>query len=177
MWFSAHEKWLKAISASSADGKHDSYLSLIDEPASTLGCTAQAQFCNPTYPKGTACEPLRSWGDTTVPWADFWNKDQIDALNWATTTFQQEQVSISTLVNAIGTSVLAARYSLAGGLSGPLPDNQWQIEVEHLVGASLASLQGTLVEAANGPSAEGLKPYQVLPDTDVAKRMCINQVR
>ncbi|KAF2655639.1 hypothetical protein K491DRAFT_678705 [Lophiostoma macrostomum CBS 122681] len=175
LWFSAHEKWLKAISATSDENTHESYLSLIDEPASTLGCTAQAQFCNPMYPEGTACEPLGSWEVTTDSFADFWSKEQIDAINWVSAYSEQEQVSVSTLVNAIGTSVLAARYDLAGGLSGPLPDNQWQIEVEHFVGASLASLQGTVVEAANGPTSEGLKELQVLPDTDVAKRMCVNQ--
>ena len=110
-----------------------------------------------------------------MPDADFWNQKQVDAIQWASFTTGQEYCTLSTLANAIGTSVLTARYSLAGGLSGPLPSDQWQVEIEHMVGASLASLQGTFVEAANGPATEDLKQFQVLPDTAEAHRMCTSQ--
>ena len=38
-WFSAHEKWLKAISSASNDSAQEPYLYLTDEAASTIGCT------------------------------------------------------------------------------------------------------------------------------------------
>ncbi|KAH7113242.1 hypothetical protein B0J11DRAFT_595485 [Dendryphion nanum] len=171
-WFSATEKWLVPISQSNQTGNP---IYLTDEPASALGCTSQVQFCNPNLLKDQQCEPLTGIKRGGIHNEKMWNAKQLQAMEWAALASQQEEFSLDVLVATIGTSALLARYRLANGLSGSLPDNQWQIEVEHLVGTVLASIQGAIVEATHGPTSEELKQFQHLPSNKVAENMCKNQ--
>jgi hypothetical protein len=99
----------------------------------------------------------------------------MNALDWMFTS-SVGYVGNTHLVGAIGPSILEARYQLNNGLSGDLPSNQWQIEVEHMLGTTLASVQGMFVESASGPREKKLDQFKALPKTDQARRMCVNQV-
>lgn len=84
--------------------------------------------------------------------------------------------TISATVGFIGASALRARYSLAYGFSGPLPDNQWQLEAESWITGALASLQDVFVEAANG-IPEALEDFRQPPPANetVTLNLCANQ--
>ncbi|KAF2183496.1 hypothetical protein K469DRAFT_689964 [Zopfia rhizophila CBS 207.26] len=173
LWFAAHEKWLVPIS--STEEKASKQLYLTDEPASTMGCTTQLQFCNPNLPKDKRCEPLRGVNANANRIEGLWSEKQLTRIAWAAQTMRQGFFIPNNFAAFIGTSVLSARYNLAMGVNGPLPPNQWELEVEHLVGASLASLQSAFVESANGPLREILKQFQVHPKDNEAMSMCTNQ--
>lgn len=177
LWFSAHEKWLISLTTDDLpDGVAFQYL--VDEPASTLGCTQQVQFCNPGLPRDKGCEPLQPLRPLLGPKNHseaLWSKSQLDALKWAETSLWQDFTHPEIVVGSIGTSVLTARYNLANGICGRLPNNQWQIEIEQFLATTLASLQGSFVEVANGPRDQRAEEYQSHPETDQARKMCRNQ--
>ncbi|KAF1955428.1 hypothetical protein CC80DRAFT_474937 [Byssothecium circinans] len=173
-WFSAHQQWRRDLGSNNLTGS-GVFSYLPDEPASTLGCTQQVQFCNPNLPAGKNCEPLQGFTASAAHNQSLWSKEQLEALNWVESVFDQERVKLANFVTFSGSSVLTARYNQVGFVSSPLPDNQWQIEVEHLVGAFLSSLQGVFVEVANGPRTEPLKQFQVHPKDQASKNICTNQ--
>lgn len=155
----------------------DSYLQ--NEPLGVMACAIQMQYCNPRLPKGQNCEPLRGLMDPRA--SDevtkiFPDEQQFAALKWADTLWTGSVYTVNNMVGFIGSSSLLARYGLAYGYQGPLPDNQWQLESEHWVKGTLASLQDTFVTAANG-IPESLDAFLAAPAANetVALGMCKNQ--
>jgi hypothetical protein len=76
----------------------------------------------------------------------------------------------------LGTQVLTARNKLNGPLVGSLPDNQWQLEVQHWHATALAFLQACFLESIIGfqdPKYSHLIRY---PNTTTEKDLCANQV-
>ena len=177
-WFSAHYNRSAKLSTRPGGVVKDLYLS--DEPASALGCTHQTQWCNPNLPQDIGCQSLVPAADSSKWNKTLWSKDQLHVLDWFVGTSQQEYYDASSMVNNIGATALTARYDLSTGRSMALPNNQWQIEVEHFVGTSLASLQGTFVESASGPQLDDFRPFQVIPenvkDNSLGRKICSNQV-
>ena len=55
-------------------------------------------------------------------------------------------------MDSLGISALTARDTLLDGNQGPLPSDQWMLEVEHWHDISMAQLQRVAVELATGPS-------------------------
>ncbi|OCL08920.1 hypothetical protein AOQ84DRAFT_388517 [Glonium stellatum] len=173
LWYGAHYMWKHPIETQNGT---TSPLYLKDEPASVLGCTFQVQFCNPNLPEDTRCEPLRGLIDSTYPTSNLWhNEGQRNTAAWVNKVLEQGLFTISSIPEYIGVTTLTARYGLVYGLQGPLPDNQWQLEAAHFVGASMASLQGAFVEAANGPPTTQLKEFQYQPNDTQSHFMCTNQ--
>jgi hypothetical protein len=150
-----------------------------NEPLGVMACAIQVQYCNPNLPFGTNCEPLRGFLD---PRASnevkkiFTNDAQFAALKWADTLWTGSMYTMNTMVGFIGSSSLLARYGLSYGYQGPLPDNQWQVEAEHWVKGTLASLQDVFVTAANGIPAS-LESFRETPNRNEtgALSMCRNQ--
>jgi hypothetical protein len=150
-----------------------------NEPLGVMACAIQVQYCNPNLPFGINCEPLRGFLD---PRASnevkkiFTNDEQFAALKWADTLWTGSMYTVNTMVGFIGSSSLLARYGLSYGYQGPLPDNQWQVEAEHWVKGTLASLQDVFVTAANGIPAS-LESFRETPNRNetAALSMCRNQ--
>ncbi|KAL0258270.1 hypothetical protein SLS55_007443 [Diplodia seriata] len=57
----------------------------------------------------------------------------------------------------------------------PIPDYQWQLDVEKLNNISLAWLQQYFVDIATGPSDPRMDPFSILPRNENDKRTCRNQ--
>lgn len=76
----------------------------------------------------------------------------------------------------VGTAALRARYGLSYGYSGPLPDNQWQLETEHWTKGMLASLQDAFVITVGG-FPEEVEDFRDPPEANhtVARDLCRNQ--
>jgi hypothetical protein len=150
-----------------------------DEPLGVMGCMQQVQYCNPNLPEAERCEPLRGLFDpqrAAEVKKIFPTDEHFAAIDWVDSIWTYGVYTISATVDFIGAAALRARQSLSYGYSAPLPDNQWQLEVEHLVKGSLASLQDTFVEAANG-MPEALEDFRKAPDANdtVARNICANQ--
>jgi hypothetical protein len=106
---------------------------------------------------------------------NFPSKDSLDAIYWVDLVWLYNMYKFSDAVFYIGASALRARNSLSTGSSGPLPDNQWQLEAEHFKKGTLASLQDAFVEVANG-MPEALKDFRQPPATNdtMPRKMCAN---
>ncbi len=75
----------------------------------------------------------------------------------------------------LGPHVLKARDRLNGPLMGSLPDNQWQLEVQHWYAAVTAHLQGQFLRYTNGFTNPVLEKLITGPRTEIQQQMCANQ--
>jgi hypothetical protein len=174
-WFSAHQNGSRIAYYS---GEKTLQLYTQDEPVSVMGCAAQMQLCNPNLPKEIGCQPLDGPTNNYIngvqePWANS-TKEVKEYMEWTLGTLTTVFDSLENIVLTGNGNSLAARFG-QGIFAHPLPDNQWEEEVIGWAGASLASLQGALVEAT-----QGLKPLPLNvtkgPDTNGAKIACGSQV-
>jgi hypothetical protein len=158
-----------------------------EEAASPLGCTEQMQFCNATWGCGPlagaldALEGALSSFNTTVPC--FGDREPgcppsnlSSRLNWFSNILYIAQTTAYNLF-LNGPQALASEASLFQGTMGPLPDNQWQIDVQHWFATFLAALQTGVVLAATGSSNSILQNISWTPADPYQKDMCNNQVR
>lgn len=83
---------------------------------------------------------------------------------------------LDAFVETLGAGSLTARYKLVSGYQGPLPDNQWQLDVEHWHASTLAAIQGSAVDAATGPASPDMRQYWVPPENEQQQYLCNNQV-
>lgn len=159
-----------------------------DEAASSMGCTEQFQYCNPSLPKNK-CGPLASSLDSRAEAAPLFgmsktdfvsagllNEAMISRYQWLI-TLVTAAVSTNTIVNTLGPDSLLSPKYLLGGLMGSLPDDQWQLDVQNWWAIFLASLQAEVVETARGSADSALDPYKELPYNSHIRSMCNNQVR
>jgi hypothetical protein len=172
-WYSAHREG-RPIPATYGDGTAPTYLT--DEPATVLGCTMQLQFCNPNLPEGSRCSALAGGFDDRVDFTELYKTpSQKTMFKWAVDVFQLGFFSISGIVDNLGAPALIARQGLQTNRQGPLPNNQWQLEVEQWVGASLASIQDTFVAMGNGPTPT-YQQFRMAPNGTEQKTVCKNIV-
>lgn len=150
-----------------------------DEPARVLGCTSQYQYCNPISKSGKSgkpgksCTPLAGWYQATAASFALWSNDgQRNLFNASLQKILGHGSSIDDIVKSANIASLKAREKLQGGLQGPLPDNQWQLEVENWYGGSLAVLQGAPVNYATGPIEPALLQILNRPQTESERRLC-----
>lgn len=173
-WFSAHRLGAEFFTVVNETNIRRTYLQ--DEPMGVMGCTMQTQFCNPNLPESERCAPLSGYADDTFNVTDLYETPaQKKMFKWAVHAIQLGFFSISGIVDALGVSALVARQALANNNQGPLPNNQWQLEVEHWVSASLASVQGSLVETGNGPMPL-YQRFRLPPNGTEEQQMCQSQV-
>lgn len=149
-----------------------------DRVLSVLGCTEQYQFCN-----STSCStPDGLYADQAAPYLGLMlNSDQKATFDlvWNATT----GVNINFIANLLGDQLLLAMdKALEPGApaSGPLPPNQWEAEVTHIVNVMLAALQRRVVDYVAPPNVAlylstgvvSSLSYITPPNTDSAKQMC-----
>ncbi|KAF4543485.1 Cytochrome p450 protein [Lasiodiplodia theobromae] len=65
-------------------------------------------------------------------------------------------------------------YTLNQGIQAKLPDNQWQLDVEHWHDISMASLQSGVVNAATGPSDPSILEVWQSPQNAEEHKVCHN---
>jgi len=176
-WYSAHKPGPNRTNTVSGI-QEPTYLA--DDLVSVLGCTNQYQLCNPNIPEGSStprCNPLTGYADFTFDRYALWDSSpqQRRFVKWLDHLLGLGLFTASGIVDAVGTGALKARYNMEDGGQGPLAADQWQQEVETWVGASLASIQGSLVEGANGPPP-AMMPFKVAPNNTDEWRACLNQV-
>ena len=154
---------------------------LQDEPASPLGCVEQRQFCSPRNQGEDGqplCTPLTGiWEIPYVTEPIVKSPDgELNHFKWFHNVATSPQDTINHLVSFLHATILQSRLSVSRNAQGPLPDNQWQIEVQHMFSTLLASVQQSFVHAAAVPNVPGLDEFIIPPMSDESDRMCINQV-
>lgn len=161
-----------------------------EEAASPLGCVSQYQFCNPSLSSNN-CGPLVSWSDvqresaslfgiTTEDWDDGVFPTTSNTMGsrfvWLTQVLGLGQASIPSLIMQLGQDALTSLKYFNSGTMGPLPIDQWQLDVRYWWATYLASVQTAVVDTAHGPTDPELTPYKVLPFNSHGRDMCNNQV-
>ncbi|KAF2447452.1 hypothetical protein P171DRAFT_330563, partial [Karstenula rhodostoma CBS 690.94] len=126
-----------------------------DEPASVLACAKQYQLCYPDK-SGNPSHCSRLGGK--------------QELNWLLTSLPQEEARL----NRTRWSIMAALTGNELDAFGPLPDNQWQLDVEHWHAATLVAMQGSAVDAASGPSDPAMRRFWAAPENELERAVCSN---
>lgn len=150
------------------------------EPASPMACVLQSQICGPSLPEGSRCTPLGASQDTHDAYLALYQNAPEESWNrasWAYQAWITLAETISEVIFALGSQSLIARNSLSGNMQGPLPDNQWQLEVQHWHETSLALMQASFVETATGPNDPKVHKYVTKPKNVQEVQLCGSQVR
>ena len=142
-WFSAHR---------ALEIKDQTYY-LSDTIMRIVGCAEQQQFCNLNLNANeSSCTPL------TAQWpalnAAFGHDMGFSELQLNLVVRFDRASSLILLEESITSEVsLQAYNSLSDFFSGPIPSNQWQIEVSNWFNIALAKFQALLLEVSTGPAA------------------------
>ncbi|KAI1260978.1 hypothetical protein F5Y18DRAFT_440965 [Xylariaceae sp. FL1019] len=153
------------------------------EDASPLGCTLQWQFCRETQEN---CGILGSLSDATNSAASLFGingKFDTDAhystaaasnFHYFATTIQRSN-TIPGILSQMGPTSLKSQDELAAARQGPLPSNQWQLDVAHWVDIELAALQLAFLNAAYlSPTETSLLKFRK-PFSKGETKLCNNQ--
>jgi hypothetical protein len=145
-----------------------------EEPASPLACLVSYQYCNYTTEDTTACAPLHSLSDSKELAKDYlpFRADE-GALGWAVARHFEYPVDITYV---LGAQALISRRSLTQGMQGPIPDNQWQLDVTYWFETALAALQKTWIASAAGDYPYLTEDLVQRPNTTGQEYFCLNQV-
>ncbi|KAI0552680.1 hypothetical protein F4679DRAFT_533495 [Xylaria curta] len=145
-----------------------------DNPGSPMGCAHRSQYCRAGPSGESVCTDLTGELDLYYSVLSVFDDEQaFNRVNWF-----QTMVDASWWLEDIvgrGDVNLAAQYRVRSGVQGPLPDDQWQLEVQYWFSIMLASMQRTFVDTATGPSDVNLKQYRVPPANADEQNLCVNQ--
>ncbi|KAI0540025.1 hypothetical protein GGR58DRAFT_512040 [Xylaria digitata] len=159
---------------------------LLLNPASPLGCVDQYQFC---LRDTQHCGPLASLRDALSGAAHFFNTtfDNFIAdaanttsagqFNFVMSAFRDNQyASLYEIVTQLGSESLASKNSLSSSVQGPLPSNQWQLDVTYWSGIVKASIQAAFLDMVyfNPPDASQLQ-FRSGFTAPNSKSLCNNQ--
>lgn len=159
-----------------------------EEAASPLGCLQQYQLCNADEEH---CGPVKGWVDVQVDSAPVFNLTEDAELSdsypsdnpvgerfaWFTAILGYVAKDIPGTISQLSSFSLASQQYMEGGYMAALPDNQWQLDVEHWWATWLAAVQASVVTTAVGTDAKLLQPYTLAPISNyVQETMCNNQV-
>ena len=127
-WFAAEEG---PFSRSTSYGNITYYQSNL--PVKALACVQQYQFCNPSLNHNESCTPLMGIFEAarSAPATVFSQSKDIDRFLWSLSAIQNMAGGFTEISMVLrGGSLLASDYVSQFGQDG-LPDNQWELELEH----------------------------------------------
>ncbi|KAF2140831.1 uncharacterized protein K452DRAFT_206604, partial [Aplosporella prunicola CBS 121167] len=172
-WYSATHIVARGISMYGSGNGTLSNIYGQDEPASPLACASQVQWCNSNLPENNRCTPLSGQADAFYSAQGFFKNEALkERLNW----FWDFQPQLDALLSYLGSQSLKSTNSLSGGTQGPLPDNQWQLDVQNWFATMLAYMQAYAVSIVTGPSDVNLQQYVVQPNSTTERSICKNQI-
>ena len=179
-WFSAHSSPFEVrVNANEYNGDsagtQNGTIYFRDHPVAVLGCTEEHQVCKPNSVSNRKCTPLI--GATALP-ETLKDIDLNDGQAATANVIVNASAStgIAQVLEALGASALLARQTNYNGVQGPLPNNQWTLEVESWVNIVLAQLQRAVLEYATGPSNLNLLAFLKRPANPSEQNLCRNQI-
>ncbi|KAI0206813.1 hypothetical protein F4808DRAFT_466756 [Astrocystis sublimbata] len=162
------------------------------EPASALGCTDQYQFCNSALKGTTGCGPLASLRDALRGAVPFFNAsyDELitgiksgveESSDLARLIYMSSRIfgidkTITGIVAHLGSSALLSQRTLSQGDQGPIPSNQWQLDVSYLWNITLAVMQASFVDTAYGPTDSDILQSWVNFTSPALTDLCSSQI-
>ncbi|KAK4445305.1 hypothetical protein QBC34DRAFT_307051 [Podospora aff. communis PSN243] len=149
-----------------------------DEPGSPLACAEQNQLCWPGSSGNNKCTPLMSFNDLVdIKYLSglFDDEEQRHHVEWMLNTTIAKALQAFHPIAVMGNQALTARTSITGGHQAPLPNNQWQREVQHWHSSAIAHLQRQFVEAVTGPRDPRLETTFRFANSPTEKQLCSNQ--
>lgn len=175
-WYSAH---FPLVLENAVRGLRPENISFYfrDDPVRVLGCASQYQYCNPNLKPDIRCTPLTGIFAVQAVAESLWQTERQKKLfNWSANAILNDAIGLPEVLSGLGVSSLTSRYKLANGVQGPLPENQWQLEVEHWFTATLADLQKMVVDIATGPMDTNVNQWLRRPQTPEEHLLCHSQV-
>ena len=165
------------------DGYPDFRITLYyqDEPASPLGCVEQAQYCIIGPNSNPICTPLSSWWDIMTRYlyelpgmlVNGNESAQLSRLFWFASVLLD--VGFTWPIQYLQANVLQSWFSRPMSCRGPLPANQWQIEVKHMFATALANLQHNVINSIALPNVPYIQNFTRPPLTDAEQDLCRSQ--
>jgi len=149
-----------------------------DSSLSVLACVDQQQFCNPAFPGGHVCTELLSPDDFLMSGMELLFGISANERQLAVASTIYNAASVSTFYyTVLGLDMpLLADSLAAGGVSVPLPNNQWELEVKNWFQIGLNNVQRMVVDFATGPPSQ-FAQYTLNQVTSPAMQwMCENQI-
>ncbi|KAI1753937.1 hypothetical protein F4782DRAFT_539243 [Xylaria castorea] len=155
-WYRVSPTSLNVGSSGSTDSQDSKPYFLPLEDASPLGCTQQWQFCRQS---ANNCGSLRSFSDAVASAAIIFNTTDEDLTNivYNGTSAAQfhyfktviaEGPGLVTVLEQMGPTSLISQKSLIASRQGPLPFDQWQLDVIHWFDIQMAGLQLSFLRTA-----------------------------
>ncbi|KAI1741384.1 hypothetical protein F4680DRAFT_464788 [Xylaria scruposa] len=185
-WYRVSPTSLNVGSSGSASSQDSRPYFLPLEDASPLGCTQQWQFCRQSTDN---CGSLGSFSDAVANAALIFNTTDEDLANitYNGTSAAQfhyfktaigEAPGLVTVLQQMGPTSLASQSSLTASRQGPLPSNQWQLDVIHWFDIQMAGLQLSFLRTAYfNPTGELSSILQSRRNfaTQAETTLCMNQ--
>jgi len=146
------------------------------DPGSPLACREQNQYCFTGKKGQQKCTSLQSSSDAIGDMYDMLDEGDEEWLSWLflSTFIGVKDVSEATMM--LGTHALLAKNKLDGPLLGTVPDNQWQLEVQHWHATSMARVQGTTLRMITGYKDPRFSNITRYPNTTIERELCASQV-
>ncbi|KAI0448075.1 hypothetical protein F4803DRAFT_567680 [Xylaria telfairii] len=165
------------------------------EAASPLGCAYQAQICKGNVASNNSCGPLASYSDAWVGAAPLFGVDMEAIYNletdqliktyaadedasrfvWLLRMITNSQTDVTDIITKIGSQSLESSKSLVSSVQGPLPDNQWMLDVTYWWNITLAVLQATFIDTASGSTTLERARLQINATNSGQISICQNQ--
>ncbi len=171
-WYAAHSMRRAVYNGSPTSRPLSVYFR--DEAVRVLGCGTRYQICSAT---NNVCTHLTGYLAATSAAQLLWpTKKQMDFFNASSMYILNKASNLFDPVLLLRAKSLAARDSMTAGTQGPLPKNQWQLEVENWFVTAMADLQRAAVEYATGPRDQTMARYKYQPETRQERLLCRSQV-
>lgn len=156
-----------------------------DAAASPLACFQQFQFCDASKSR---CGPLSSWLDAQIGAGELFGitldsekppleNNPASRFYWFVSLMSYAVPGLGLILLHLGANSLASTRSLFSGVMGPLPSDQWQVDVMQWWATYLAGIQGGVVSTASGPVDSSLEHLRIKPCNEwIQYHICDNQV-
>lgn len=174
--FSAHRPaGMRNVNPQWPDSRDMTYFS--DHTDGIMACTMQHQICDPNKPPKTGCTPLTAAASLRPVLNETLSSElQRTYAKSILSLIIDAHIEVVDFIQMLGITALDARNAFYGPLSNPVPDNQWEKEVELWWQGTLAALQLLITEQATGPSMVEAQQLFSKPQTEEEKLRCENQV-
>lgn len=144
-----------------------------------LLCTEQHQICSAT--NSSHCSPLVTQSEVKAT-SQTMQALALNDVQKATVTRIGSVLPYGNIFNVVagrqGNALLASQTLYAGQQTAPLPENQWEIEVQNWFSLTLAQLQNSMLQYVTGPDDANLQRFVHLaaddPSSELAK-LCTQQ--
>lgn len=171
LWFEA----LDTMVSQTEYGNQTSYYT--ERPIGALACIQQYQFCNPSLEEDKSCTTLDGIFEATRIASStlFPQPEDSEKFLWSLAAIRDMAGGFNELISWVkGGSLLAGDYVSNLGQDG-LPDNQWELELEHWFKFTMADLQRAILDQATGPVVPEAVSLYSAPTSPEARTVCGSQ--